>query len=103
VVAAVRARLERLPQRVRLPLTLTLTLTLALTLTLTLTLTLALALTLILALALTLTLAPTLALSLALTRCGGYVIAGEQSCYINSYEPLMLVMVPCLGLGLGVG
>jgi len=99
VVAAVRARLERLPQRVRLPLTLTLTLTLALTLTPTL----ALALTLILALALTLTLAPTLALSLALTRCGGYVIAGEQSCYINSYEPLMLVMVPCLGLGLGVG
>ena len=99
MVAAVRARLERLPQRVRLPLTLTLTLTLALTLTPTL----ALALTLILALALTLTLAPTLALSLALTRCGGYVIAGEQSCYINSYEPLMLVMVPCLGLGLGVG
>ena len=51
MVAAVRARLERLPQRVRLPLTLTLTLTLALTLTLTLT--------------------PTLTLTLTLTRCGG--------------------------------
>ena len=25
--------------------------------------------------------------------CGGYVIAGEQSCYINSYEPVLLLLI----------
>ena len=27
--------------------------------------------------------------------CGGYVIVGEQSCYINSFEPLLLLMMLC--------
>ena len=29
------------------------------------------------------------------SECGGYVIEGEQLCYINSYEPLLLLMQLC--------
>ena len=34
-------------------------------------------------------------LSIYRSGCGGYVIAGEQSCYINSFEPLLLLMMLC--------